>query len=169
MFTNFQPMTTKSPIQTFRQRLRFTVSRPVTGGNSKRTQQLLCNQRKSQKRTLETPRFTLFPRLFALLANHSQTTANQEPCAANHAPGILTFKTGMPYQTNAPLAGYVSRTLTSLMRVIETFCARLRAPSAILTVMLVPLSGLDTHAKISLDVFLRLTAMDVCCGPPAST
>jgi len=25
---------------------------------------------------------------------------------------------------------------------------------------------MDTRAKISLDVFLRLTAMDVCCGPP---
>jgi hypothetical protein len=24
----------------------------------------------------------------------------------------------------------------------------------------------DSHAKVSLDVFLRLTAMDVCCGPP---
>jgi hypothetical protein len=33
--------------------------------------------------------------------------------------------------------------------------------------MLVPISRMDHHAKISLDVFLRLTAMDVCCGPPA--
>jgi hypothetical protein len=40
-------------------------------------------------------------------------------------------------------------------------------PSAILALMLVPASGLGTHAKISLDVFLRLTAMDVCCGPPS--
>jgi len=27
---------------------------------------------------------------------------------------------------------------------------------------------MDHRAKISLDVFLRLTAMDVCCGPPAA-
>jgi hypothetical protein len=28
-------------------------------------------------------------------------------------------------------------------------------------------AGADHRAKISLDVFLRLTRMDVCCGPPA--
>jgi hypothetical protein len=33
--------------------------------------------------------------------------------------------------------------------------------------MLVPTPGLNTRAKIALDVFLRLTSMDVCCGPPA--
>jgi hypothetical protein len=33
--------------------------------------------------------------------------------------------------------------------------------------MLVPTSRMDHRAKISLDVMLRLTAMDVCCGPPA--
>jgi hypothetical protein len=26
----------------------------------------------------------------------------------------------------------------------------------------------NARALISIDVFLRLTAMDVCCGPPAS-
>jgi hypothetical protein len=27
-------------------------------------------------------------------------------------------------------------------------------------------TGADHRAKIALDVFLRLTRMDVCCGPP---
>jgi len=27
-------------------------------------------------------------------------------------------------------------------------------------------TGVDHRAKISLAVFLRLTRMDVCCGPP---
>jgi hypothetical protein len=56
----------------------------------------------------------------------------------------------------------------SLIASIESFCALSAAASAILTVMLVPRSRMDTRAKISLDVFLRLTAMDVCCGPPAA-
>jgi hypothetical protein len=54
------------------------------------------------------------------------------------------------------------------MRSIESFCDPFGAASAILAVMLVPTSRLEHHAKISLDVFLRLTAMDVCCGPPAA-
>jgi hypothetical protein len=54
------------------------------------------------------------------------------------------------------------------MRSIESFCALSGAASAILAMMLVPTSRMDHHAKISLDVFLRLTAMDVCCGPPAA-
>jgi len=29
--------------------------------------------------------------------------------------------------------------------------------------------ALSTRAHIALDVFLRLTAMDVCCGPPPSS
>jgi hypothetical protein len=49
---------------------------------------------------------------------------------------------------------------------IENFWARIAMPSGILAVMFVPTAGLDTHAKIAIDVFLRLTAMDVCCGPP---
>jgi hypothetical protein len=32
--------------------------------------------------------------------------------------------------------------------------------------MLLQFSGENTHAQIALAVFLRLTAMDVCCGPP---
>jgi hypothetical protein len=31
-----------------------------------------------------------------------------------------------------------------------------------------PIPRLNTHAKIALDVFLRLASMDVCCGPPAA-
>jgi hypothetical protein len=69
--------------------------------------------------------------------------ASQEACATEHRP------------------------TDSLIPSIETFCARRMPPSEILAVMLVPASGLGTHAKISLDVFLRLTAMDACCGPPA--
>jgi hypothetical protein len=34
--------------------------------------------------------------------------------------------------------------------------------------MLVAITRTDHHAKISLAVFLRLTKMDVCCGPPAA-
>jgi hypothetical protein len=56
----------------------------------------------------------------------------------------------------------------SLIASIESFCALSGTASAILAVMLVPRSRMDTRAKISLDVFLRLTAMDVCCGPPAA-
>ena len=57
-------------------------------------------------------------------------------------------------------------TLHSVIRSIESFCARPSVRSAILALMLVPTPGLNTHAKIELDVFLRLTSMDVCCGPP---
>ncbi len=59
-------------------------------------------------------------------------------------------------------------TYGSLMRSIESFCSPREAASAILAVMLVPTSRMDHRAKISLDVMLRLTAMDVCCGPPAN-
>jgi hypothetical protein len=54
------------------------------------------------------------------------------------------------------------------MRSIDFFCDARGAASAILTLMLVPISRMDHHAKISLAVFLRLTKMDVCCGPPAA-
>jgi hypothetical protein len=54
------------------------------------------------------------------------------------------------------------------MASIDSFCAQVWAGSAILALMLVSISTMDHHAKISLEVFLRLTAMDVCCGPPAA-
>jgi hypothetical protein len=62
--------------------------------------------------------------------------------------------------------GRVNAKAVSLIASIESFCVPSGAASAILAVMLVPSSRMDTRAKISLDVFLRLTAMDVCCGPP---
>jgi hypothetical protein len=34
--------------------------------------------------------------------------------------------------------------------------------------MLIPSTGRDIRARVPLRVFLRMTAMDVCCGPPAS-
>jgi hypothetical protein len=34
--------------------------------------------------------------------------------------------------------------------------------------MLAAVSRLNRRAKISLDVFLRLTAIDVRCGPPST-
>jgi hypothetical protein len=55
-----------------------------------------------------------------------------------------------------------------LMRSIESFCAAGGAACATLALMLVAITRTDHHAKISLAVFLRLTKMDVCCGPPAA-
>jgi hypothetical protein len=42
------------------------------------------------------------------------------------------------------------------------------ARSAILNAMANPGRHGNKRARISLTVFLRLTAMDVCCGPPSS-
>jgi hypothetical protein len=39
--------------------------------------------------------------------------------------------------------------------------------SAILTMMSMAGAARSTRARIALHVFLRLTAMDVCCGPPS--
>jgi hypothetical protein len=41
-----------------------------------------------------------------------------------------------------------------------------RASSAILALMSMAGAALVTRARIARHVFLRLTAMDVCCGPP---
>ena len=49
---------------------------------------------------------------------------------------------------------------------IESFGDGAALRSAILTVMSLALWERIIRARISLRVFLRLTAMDVCCGPP---
>jgi hypothetical protein len=53
-----------------------------------------------------------------------------------------------------------------LMSPIENFCAVSATPSGILGPLMRYLTAADHRAKISLQVFLRLTRMDVCCGPP---
>jgi hypothetical protein len=51
--------------------------------------------------------------------------------------------------------------LVSFFLCVRTSCARLRAAMSIY-------SGRNKRAHISIAVYLRLTRMDVCCGPPAS-
>jgi NADH:ubiquinone oxidoreductase subunit 2 (subunit N) len=55
------------------------------------------------------------------------------------------------------------------MAAIQYFFLRGLVAAAILTGMAVAYVRCGSRGHISLRVFLRLTAMDVCCGPPSGS